>query len=194
MVRRWDPHYRPRLTIPTLATATGSLPTAQATDILPTDFDKPVATGSTGEVTAPAPVVSGGPGTLGWYYSSENSQEPLTPVTKYPYGRSWAEPGPNSKVTKTSGPGDQFHMGNAPSETKQQLFKRSDLANYYALQPNFTLTSAGLNPTLSPALPMAVPPWALQRTVTLRWPPLPRMAKPMYRSRQARQIPRAPGP
>ncbi len=85
-----------------------------------TDFDKPYGTGSTGVVNIPEPVASGGPGTLGWYYSSDNSQEPLTPVTKCPYGRSWAEPGPNSSVTKTSGPGDQFHMGYAPSETKRQ--------------------------------------------------------------------------
>ena len=116
------------------------------------NFDKPDDTGSSGVVSIPDRVFSAGPGTLGWYYSSDNSLEPLTPVTGYPYGRTWSEPGPNSKITKSTVPGDRFRMGVAPAETKKQPFKRSELAHYYALQPNFTLTTVGPEPNLIPAV------------------------------------------
>src|SRR6185436_5282510 len=47
-----------------------------------------------------------GQGTLGWYYSSNNNMEPNTPVTSYPYSRSWSPEGPDPVTGKGAGPGD----------------------------------------------------------------------------------------
>ncbi len=65
------------------------------------DFDVRSTTGAQGEISNPKPVGERY-GTLGWYYSSNNTTEPLAPVSDFPYTRSFVLEGPNLKVIKSA--------------------------------------------------------------------------------------------
>lgn len=106
----------------------------------PNDFDKPVVSNGTGEVYNPV-AVGTQPGTLGWYYSSNNNLEPATPTTNYPYSRSYTEPGPNPVKTESTGPGDASKMGNGHQMVgERHKFLKSELSNYFTLRPHFVNT------------------------------------------------------
>lgn len=97
------------------------------------DFDLRSTNGSSGEVTNPKPFGTQ-PGTVGWYYSSANDLEKLTPTTQYPYSRSYAPEGPDPTTSTTAGPGDQYKMGSG-HETKSDRYPiaSGELAHYYSL-------------------------------------------------------------
>jgi RHS repeat-associated protein len=57
----------------------------------------------------PDPVDNATPGTLGWYYSDNNTWEPYVDKTSYPYSRSYTAP--NGTVSRGAGAGDQHRMG-----------------------------------------------------------------------------------
>jgi RHS repeat-associated protein len=104
----------------------------------PEDFDKPVNNGAAGEAYNPNSVVSGGIGTLGWYYSSANTIEPKTPTTSYPYSRTYVPEGPNPTISTSVGPGDVYKMGGGHEVvTEKQKFTKSELSHYYALKTYF---------------------------------------------------------
>jgi RHS repeat-associated protein len=96
------------------------------------DFD------ATATVNNPNAVASNGPGTLGWYYSSANTLEPMTPTTNFPYSRSWSQDGPNPLQTKSAGAGDNYKMGSGHEVVSEKYkFYKSELTHYYQLQPHF---------------------------------------------------------
>jgi|GEM_PF-3196765 len=102
-----------------------------------TDFDQPIATNLPGEVNNPNPVSNSTIGTLGWYYSSNNTIEPKTASTAFPYVRTYTQPGPNPLTSKSSGIGDAFKMGARVSQADKLLIGSTELSNYYNLRPYF---------------------------------------------------------
>lgn len=96
------------------------------------DFDQATT------INNPNPVGNSGQGSLGWYYSTANTEEPLTPITNYPYARSYTPPGPDPITSKNSGPGDAYRMGaNHESKSDRLEFKKGELAHYFSLQNHF---------------------------------------------------------
>jgi RHS repeat-associated protein len=97
------------------------------------DFDVRTSTGAPGELNTPNPFGTT-PGTIGWYYSSANNLEKLTPTTQYPYARSFSQEGPDPTSSISSGPGDQHRMGSG-HETKSDRYNiTNELTHYYGLR------------------------------------------------------------
>jgi RHS repeat-associated protein len=96
----------------------------------------------------PVSVGNSGQGSLGWYYSSANNLEPNTPVTNYPYARTWTEPGPDPKVSKSGTPGDFNKMGTNISVSEKQKITSNELDNYFQLRPYFVPVSSIYNSNL----------------------------------------------
>jgi RHS repeat-associated protein len=102
-----------------------------------TDFDLRTFGVTTGEINNPKPF-GAQPGTVGWYYSSSNTLEPLTPTTQYPYSRSFTAEGPDPTVTTSAGPGDQHRMGSGhESKSERLLITTGELNHYFSLRPQF---------------------------------------------------------
>lgn len=85
-------------------------------------------------------------GTLGGYYSENNTEEPYVPSIDYPYSRSWSEPSPDPRSSVLGLPGDEFRMGSG-REIKARIepFTIGDfsdyLDHYYKLKPHFVTSS-----------------------------------------------------
>jgi RHS repeat-associated protein len=82
------------------------------------DFDK-TATGSNlpGEIFNPKGVDNSTQGTVGWYYSNNNTEEPFVAATSFPYSRVQYSNDPTGRVWKSSGVDTMFRMGSG-HETK----------------------------------------------------------------------------
>jgi len=114
------------------------------------DFDKRVSTNAVGEVNNPRPVGNNGRGSLGWYYSTANDLEPNTPVTNFPFSRSYTPEGPNPTSSESTGPGDQTRMGlNRESVTDRVTFQNTELSHYYAIKTFFSNDANSDNVVLS---------------------------------------------
>lgn len=102
------------------------------------DFDRPVTSqNSRGERNNPAPVGKES-GTLGWYYSSANNLEPMTPTTSYPYSRTYTPAGANPTETISAGPGDQYKMGSTHEvKSERKKITAGELDHYASLQSHF---------------------------------------------------------
>lgn len=81
---------------------------------IPNNFANPSLIGQ-GEVDNPKPVASGlpgiNPGTLGWYYSNNNSIEPFVPASGFPYSRTEFDDNNGGVVKRTSLAGEVLKMG-----------------------------------------------------------------------------------
>jgi len=83
----------------------------------------------------PTPVEATTIGTLGYYYSKLNEQEPLTPITSYPYSLVEPYEGPLGGTRRAAGPGDELRMGKG-RETKGRDFPlRKEFDDYLRLRP-----------------------------------------------------------
>jgi RHS repeat-associated protein len=92
-------------------------------------------------INNPNPVGSQ-PGTVGWYYSTNNNIEPLTPVTSYPYSRAYTLEGPDPSTSKSAGVGDQNRMGSGHEmSSDRQVFVAGELAHYLSLRSYFVTSS-----------------------------------------------------
>ncbi|MEM9023188.1 MAG: hypothetical protein AAGB22_05580, partial [Bacteroidota bacterium] len=85
------------------------------------DFDVANYTGSPsvislGEVDNPEPVNQSLNGTLGWYYSNNNSLESHVPFSRFPYSRIEHDVNNLGAVKRTSGEGGVLRMGNGHEE------------------------------------------------------------------------------
>lgn len=106
----------------------------------PNDFDKSIQSNSQGEIYNPKSVGTG-PGTLGWYYSANNTLEPATPTTGFPYERSYSEPGPDPIKSTTAEPGDSYRMGTGHELSVERYpFSKSELTHYFNLREYFVAT------------------------------------------------------
>ncbi len=111
------------------------------------NFDGPT------KLNNPDPIADGGPGTLGWYYSSSNTLEPRTPTTSYPYSRSYVAPGPNPTTSVMAGPGDQHRMGSTHEvRNERQKIGAGELDHYFKLAGYFIPSPFLWSPNLLSAL------------------------------------------
>jgi RHS repeat-associated protein len=113
------------------------------------DFDKKVGSGS-GEVNNPLGIGNNGVGTLGWYYSSANNLEPLTPQTNFPYTRSYTPEGPDPTTSKSAGVGENNKMGSGHEVYSERFtYQKAELTHYFALA-NYFRTSQLVDPYNAP--------------------------------------------
>ncbi len=81
-------------------------------------------------------------GTLGYYYSQNNTWEPATAATRNPFSLSEPTMGPLGGMRRAAGPGDKFRMG-AGHETKGRDFPLlNELDHYSSFRPTFVPGSA----------------------------------------------------
>jgi len=119
----------------------------------PNEFDQrttPTLT-NPGEIKNPLPVGNNTVGSLGWYYSANNTLEPLTATTNYPYSRIYTPEGPNPLTSSVSRAGDNTTMGSGHEGTVQkQTFLKSELQHYFSLRGYFvsTVLPSQLGPNL----------------------------------------------
>lgn len=103
------------------------------------DFD--LRAGGQGEINNPKPVGNGGIGTLGWYYSTSNTLEPLMATSSYPYVRTYTPDGPDATTSKTSGPSADYKMGSGHEAVmERQKIAIGELDHYFKLRPHFVTT------------------------------------------------------
>lgn len=94
------------------------------------DFDSPTTT------INPAKVGDQLPGTLGWYYSENNTGEDHVPTTGYPYSRTEFYQDGTGEIKRSAGPGDQHRMG-ANHEMLSGTFPvYHELDDYLAIRRN----------------------------------------------------------
>ncbi|TGE17546.1 LamG-like jellyroll fold domain-containing protein [Hymenobacter elongatus] len=99
--------------------------------------------------TLNGPVAVGGntPGTLGWYYSTNNTLEPNTAVTAYPYSRMEEAADGSTGVVRSSGVGEVFRMGQGRENVQGSFSVRAELTNYAQLRSRyFPASVAGEQP------------------------------------------------
>ena len=79
------------------------------------------------------------PGTLGYYYSTENQLEPLTPATDYPYSLTAPADGPLGGLKRAAGPGEAFRMGGGHEVKGREIPLLKEFDNYVTLRHHFVL-------------------------------------------------------
>lgn len=89
------------------------------------DFDLPNENGSNGETDNPKVVKDDVSGTLGYYYSDNNSAEPYTATTSFPYSRIEYTADPLGETKRSSAPGDNFKMGSGHEARVFSMFTSS---------------------------------------------------------------------
>ena len=95
-----------------------------------------------GNASSPTPVEATTIGTLGYYYSRQNAQEPLTPITSYPYSLVEPYDGPLGGTRRAAGPGDELRMGKGREAKGRDFPVRQEFDQYLALRPAFVPGSA----------------------------------------------------
>ena len=88
-------------------------------------------------LNSPVPVGNSSPGTLGWYYSANNTIEPQTPITSYPYSRTEEAADGSTGVGRASGVGEVFRMGQNKENVQGNFPVRSELNNYAQLKNQY---------------------------------------------------------
>lgn len=86
---------------------------------------------------APVPVDAARKGTLGYYFSALNEQEPLTPVTSYPYSLAEPSAGPLGGIRRSAAPGDELRMGKGRESRGREFTLRKEFDDYLRLRPQF---------------------------------------------------------
>ncbi len=93
------------------------------------DFDKPITTSNlTGEVNNPGAVNSATQGSLGWYYSNNNTSEPYVPASSYPYTRVEYYNDPTNRVKRTAAAGENHRMG---SNNENEMYYMANAGELY---------------------------------------------------------------
>lgn len=95
------------------------------------------------KLNAPDPLGNTQSGTLGYYFSTKNVQEPNTPTTAYPYVRTVYDDQPSGVVKRVGGAGDQFRMGAGHETQGLELPVLTELDHYRALRDHFVDTDPG---------------------------------------------------
>ncbi|MGQ0827629.1 MAG: peptidoglycan DD-metalloendopeptidase family protein [Bacteroidota bacterium] len=105
-----------------------------------TDFDKPATTNNyPGEVNNPSTVSSSSPGTLGWYYSNNNTLEPYQAATSYPYSRKEL-----TGAGRSAAPGDEYRMGAGHESKGYSMVSGTELKFIFGTDKSYkdTITTA----------------------------------------------------
>jgi RHS repeat-associated protein len=83
----------------------------------------------------PAPVDMAYPNTLGWYYSTNNTLEPFTPVSAYPYTMTTVES--IGGLSRSALPGDELRMGKQHESISKSFPVTTELDHYLSLRQHF---------------------------------------------------------
>ncbi|MBB6499355.1 RHS repeat domain-containing protein [Pedobacter cryoconitis] len=94
------------------------------------------------KLNSPDAVDSGTIGTLGWYYSDNNTWDAYVPATAYPYSRNDYFKDGTETVSRTTGPGEQLKMGTGHESVGNNFPVINELSNYLAIRNRF-FTDAG---------------------------------------------------
>lgn len=115
------------------------------------NFDKPVTTSSlTGELNNPSSVGNSLQGTLGWYYSNNNSVNAYVPSDGYPYNRSEYYSDPLNRFYRSGGVGANHKFGMNHTKSAAYSDGSADLtcvfpAGTYELDENFATKTYSVN-------------------------------------------------
>ncbi len=77
------------------------------------------------------------PGTLGFYFSTNNTLEPLTPITTNPYSLNEPSEGPLGGSRRVAGPGDAFRMGSGHEGRGWEVPLLKEFDHYLSLRHHF---------------------------------------------------------
>lgn len=91
--------------------------------------------------SAPQALATATAGTLGNYYSANNTREALTPITGYPFGRADAEADGSTGVTRSTIPGDAFRLGQGKESISGSFSVSAELNQYLALRNKYYATA-----------------------------------------------------
>ncbi len=97
------------------------------------------------KVATPAPISVRTPGTLGYYYSTDNELEPLTPATDYPYSITVPTEGPLGGMKRAAGPGEAFRMGSGHEGKGREIPLLSEFDDYVGLRRYYVPGSNNAN-------------------------------------------------
>jgi RHS repeat-associated protein len=100
------------------------------------------------KLNAPDPVDNSQPGTLGWYYSNNNTLEPMVAATGFPYSRADFYHDGTGAVKRSSGIGEQLKMGTGHETASNSFPVQQELDNYLAIRNQFfPAATVGSSPT-----------------------------------------------
>ncbi|MBO2009608.1 RHS repeat-associated core domain-containing protein [Hymenobacter negativus] len=95
-----------------------------------------------GKCNNPDPIDIQQPGTLGYYYSTANALEPLTPTTAYPFSLTEPAEGPLGGIKRTAAPGDAFRMGAGHEARGREIPLLNEFDQYMSLRHHFVPSSS----------------------------------------------------
>jgi RHS repeat-associated protein len=99
-------------------------------------------------LNAPDPVDNTQQGSLGWYYSNNNTLEPMVGATSFPYSRVDFYHDGTGAQKRTSGIGEQLKMGTGHEVSSNSFPVQNELNNYLAIRNQFFPTATvGSSPT-----------------------------------------------
>lgn len=96
----------------------------------------------------PTAVAATSPGTLGWYYSTNNTLEPDVAATGFPYSRTELYADGTAEAKRLSGPGDAFRAGSTHETTNGTFSVLSELDAYAAIRAKYFPTAGNVPTTL----------------------------------------------
>jgi RHS repeat-associated protein len=99
-------------------------------------------------LNAPDAVGTTAANTLGWYYSANNTIEPLTAGTGIPYSRTYSGPDGSTGVTRSASPGEALRMGATHESVTGTFPVRAELDEYLRLR-NVYFPSSTLGNTVA---------------------------------------------
>ncbi|NQX37567.1 RHS repeat-associated core domain-containing protein [Pedobacter steynii] len=85
----------------------------------------------------PDPVAAIQEGTLGWYYSNNNSWDNYVPITSYPYSREDYFKDGSGESSRSAGPGELLRMGSGHESYGSSFAVLQQLNNYMSIRNKF---------------------------------------------------------
>jgi hypothetical protein len=109
------------------------------------DFDMPNTTAnSAGQTNNPSPVANSTQGSLGWYYSNNNTAEPFVAASGLPYNRVEYYPDPTGQAKKVAGVGEDHAMGSGHESSVYYMVNGGELDFFYGYHNSYQV-----NPDMS---------------------------------------------
>ncbi|MFD2581625.1 RHS repeat domain-containing protein [Pedobacter vanadiisoli] len=90
-----------------------------------------------GKINNPDPLDASQPGTLGWYYSNNNSLDSYVPATGYPYGRTEFMTDGSGAPARSGGIGEVLRLGSGHESYGGNFAVESQLNHYLSLRNTF---------------------------------------------------------
>jgi len=89
------------------------------------------------KLNTPDPVGNATPGTLGWYYSNNNTVEAYVPATGYPYNRIDFVKEGTHEVKRNAGIGEALKMGSGHEQSAFNMPVVNELSHYFQVRNKF---------------------------------------------------------